>query len=61
MRQSTASEARRGLADVSELSLRDLDECDPSALALALREVLDPTRRDGDPVARFQACADQAD
>lgn len=58
MRKSTPDEVQCGLADVSDLSLRDLDEHDPSALVVALQELLEPDRRDGDPVAGFASYTD---
>ncbi|MGI5163894.1 FxSxx-COOH cyclophane-containing RiPP peptide [Spirillospora sp. CA-253888] len=42
-----------GLVDVSDLSLRALDELDGSAIAHALRDVLDPDQADAEAVAGF--------
>ncbi|MEU9835113.1 FxSxx-COOH cyclophane-containing RiPP peptide [Streptosporangium sp. NPDC048047] len=44
-----------GLIDVSGLSLRDLDRLDETALAHALRRLMEVEERDADPVAGHQS------
>ncbi|MFF0310930.1 FxSxx-COOH cyclophane-containing RiPP peptide [Streptosporangium sp. NPDC004379] len=44
-----------GLIDVSGLSLRDLDRLDETALAHALRRLMEIEERDADPVAGHQS------
>ncbi|MWA06349.1 FXSXX-COOH protein [Actinomadura sp. LD22] len=51
-------DVREGLPDVSDLTLGDLGDLDSSVLALAVRELLEPGRRDGEPVAGFQSYTD---
>lgn len=47
-----------GLLSLSDLSLRDLDGLEPSALTTVLQDLLDPSQHGADPVAGFQAFID---
>ncbi|MGK5557600.1 FxSxx-COOH cyclophane-containing RiPP peptide [Actinomadura kijaniata] len=52
MPERTAAPAS-GLVDVSGLTLHELDDLDDSAIARALREVLDPAPGETEVVAGF--------
>ena len=49
------AELQGRLPDFSGLSLHDVDELDDSVFASAIRELMDPDRRDNEAIAGFNA------